>query len=781
MTKNKQLTLIALLVLIFFGCKKDGLNKYDRPTWLAGKLYTQIKSKPELKTFAELVKIAGYDTIIDVSGSYTVFAPSDDAFIKYFAENPNYKTVADMPVSEVVKLVKYHLVQNAWSKKQLTQLDIYGWIDTLDLKNNEPKGYKRETLLLGKNQKYGVAWSKYKKFGYPLIRRTNIVDTTQTNWTRRVYTDSRKFVPIFFKGYFDIYKLSYNSDYDFYFGRQFGSVTDLFYSGALITGDELFAENGFVYVIDRVEEPLKNGVEFLTDNSKGLSYKSYYNIVNMFSEFSENIAATNAQPGHALGLQVDTLFDLTYPQLVFNINSEKTNPPKGTYGLPANTTIRYHHGIVAPTDDAMNQLISQYIAGGNNWGSLEACPENIKRIIANSSLSINPIYPTDFTFPKGFLNGESDIIQVDPTTIVQQEYGSNCTFIGVNKPIIPRAFSSITGPVYTRKGFQKVMYAIEKSGLLSALKRREANYSFYVEPDGLSSIDSSFIYDPALEKFYVVTLGKNPKKSELTLTDLRILLLNHVGVDQPKGIAKKEFIRNMAGNYLIFDNVTKEVMGTAPSVYGYKGSKPVPIFPRQISTNADNGTTYEIDNWLQFSASDIFTTISTKYLKFHALLKRAFSIPNNLYHYSFLSDNQNYTVFAPTDAALNAIATTTAAMSIKQLQDFVLLHFIQGAIIFTDGNLAQGYYETARVDESSTKFVTFYTKIKIEPGIDQITIPAKDGTPIVVVNEESPKANQIMSRNLSTTGTEAYTNCISTSVVHEINNVLLYDVVDTQK
>ena len=87
MTKNKQLILISLLVLLFFACKKDFV-KYDRPTWLAGKLYTQILTKPELSTFAELLHVSGYDTIIDVSGSYTVFAPSNDAFTKYFQDNP---------------------------------------------------------------------------------------------------------------------------------------------------------------------------------------------------------------------------------------------------------------------------------------------------------------------------------------------------------------------------------------------------------------------------------------------------------------------------------------------------------------------------------------------------------------------------------------------------------------------------------------------------------------------------------------------------------------------
>jgi len=783
MTKINQLSLFALFLVLFLGCRKE-MDHYVRPTWLAGKLYTQIKTKPELSTFAELLHIAGYDTIIDVSGSYTVFAPSNDAFIKYFQENSRYKKVSDIPKAEVLNLVKYHLVQNPWSKKQLTSLDIYGWIDTLDLTNYQPKGYKRETLLREKNKLYGIVWSRYRKQNSTL-KRTNIIDTTATSWHRRVFTDSRKFAPIFYKQYFNIYDLSV-SDYAFYFGRQFEAVTDLYYTSAKIVSDEVFAENGFIYVVDRVVEPLKNGAELLADKTKANSYTSFYNLVNLFSEFSYNEAETYKQPGADQGLKVDSLFNLIYPQLIFDITSEKTKAPKGVFGLPGNVTIRYHQGIVAPTNEALNQLESQYLAGGNNWASIDAAPENIKRIIANSSLSINPIYLTDVQ--KGFLNGEADIIKVDESSIVQKEYGSNCTFIGVNKPIVPRAFSSVSGPVYTRKGFSKVMYAIEASGLLSAIKRKDANYSFFVESDSYTSIDSSFIYEPA-SGFSVSTLYPSIKTTRLTNEDIRILLMNHIGLDRPKGIARKEFIKNLAGNYLIFNNVTREVKGTAPTTYGYRGSRQVVIIPRQISTNADNGATFEIDNWFNFSINDMFSTIMSSYPKFHNLIRKAGYSQDKLFKYTFMSDNQSYTVFAPTDSLLNTmnydffnpgiVGDPNYATLLKKLQDFVLMHFVQGDLIFTDGNKQSGYYETARIDESSTPYNTVYTRIKIETATDQIIIPLKNGSPAVVVNESS-KSNVLTARNLSTTGMEAYANCVNTGVIHEIKKPLLFELVDTK-
>ena len=66
------------------------------------------------------------------------------------------KLKEDIPLEELQKLVKYHLVQSPWSKLQLQSLDVWGWIDTLDVNNDQPKGYKRETLLLEENRKLGM-------------------------------------------------------------------------------------------------------------------------------------------------------------------------------------------------------------------------------------------------------------------------------------------------------------------------------------------------------------------------------------------------------------------------------------------------------------------------------------------------------------------------------------------------------------------------------------------------------------------------------------------------
>jgi uncharacterized surface protein with fasciclin (FAS1) repeats len=269
-------------------------------------------------------------------------------------------------------------------------------------------------------------------------------------------------------------------------------------------------------------------------------------------------------------------------------------------------------------------------------------------------------------------------------------------------------------------------------------------------------------------------------KQSILIPDLRILLLNHIGTLYPSGLPlRKEFIPNLAGNYIIVNNVTEEVSGTDVTRIGYKGSVPVQVKPKLISeSNVDNGKTYNISNWFSFSAPDLNTKIqapSTGLSHFFALLQKAKLYLDAELSNSFLSKNEFYTVFAPTDAAL--IAYNADTMSIPTLKKFLMLHFVQGALIFTDGKKPANYYETTRIDEKSTPYTKVFSKMYIEPGINVINIKDKSGN-IYTSIPESDAANMITGSVVSTTG--AYPDTKSTGVIHKIDKVLLFNELDTK-
>lgn len=768
MFRSKLFILVTGVLIIFISCNEDfgEKEKFKRPDWLAGKLYTQIKDQSTLSTFARCLELSGYDTVINTSGSYTVFAPDDEAFALYFQNNPKYNSIDEIPLEELTRIVKYHIVQNPWSREQLKSLDIYGWIDTLDINNDEPRGYKRETLLREKDRKYGVMYDE----GNILT----IVDTLESPWFRRQTTDSRKYAPIFYQEYFDIYDLT-SDDFEFYFGRSFENENDMVYLSGRLDQEDIFAENGFIYIIDRVIEPLQNAYQILSTETDNHSYSVFLDLVNKFPVFTYNQEKTFDQPGAEQGLEVDSLFDISFPQLAFDICNEKTTAPYGALGLPPNVTIRYHHGMIAPTNEAMDELVSEYIEGGLRWGSLKNTPQHVKRMIVNTHMSENAIYPADFT--KGFYNGELDVVYLDDETIIQQQYGSNCTFIGVNKAIVPRTFKSVSGPVYLNRGYSIAMFAIERAGLLNALKKKDREYMFFIESDQNCRDDSSLLYNNVNKRFTAFQIsGMLATEYILSENDLRILFMNHIGTALPKGLANKEFIPNLAGNFLIVNNQTGEVSGTAQTTIGYNGIFPTTVYPLQISTDADNGITYETTSWFSFAVSDLFTKLSSSFPAFHSLLMNAGLGNQAEGRYNFISENENYTVFAPTNLALSNYQTDT--LTNEELRRFLMMHFVQGHLIFTDGNKPAGYYETTRIDEKSTTYTKVYTKIYVNPGIDVINIPDKTGANYLAV-PESNRTNLIAGRRIDEEA-GAFPNILSNAIIHEIDKVLLFENLDTK-
>jgi hypothetical protein len=197
----------------------------------------------------------------------------------------------------------------------------------------------------------------------------------------------------------------------------------------------------------------------------------------------------------------------------------------------------------------------------------------------------------------------------------------------------------------------------------------------------------------------------------------------------------------------------------------------MPEFPKVLKV-ADNGITYDIQNWFSFSASTLFNQISTKFPMFHALLRKAGLSLDKESRYSFISDSEYYTVFVPSEQAI--LTEDLNSLPVNELREILLLHFVQGEIVFTDGNKPAKLYETMRIDEKSTQFSTFYTKLNIVPDIDKIRIKDKSGLDYAEVNES--ELTNILTSILVDQGNsdveEVFPNMVTTAVIHEVNKVL---------
>ena len=748
--------LIFILLISCFGCQDDILDKYQPQDWLKGKIYTQIQSQEDLKTFINCLELTGYDIILNTSGSYTVFAPTDSAFNVFFQNHPQYNSPEDIPLEELEALVEYQIIYDAWSKKQFQSLDIYGWIDPKN-KLSKPRAFKHKTILHEENKPYPA-----KQIG----NKYKIVLPHEANISLTSFTQSNKYCPVFFNEHFNLNNLNSN-DYNFYFDRPLESGT--IYFGSAKFDQEIPAENGFIYKTDKVLTPLPNGEEILAKGNSEHTYTSFLNLIHQFSEFNINIDATNKQPGAKEGEEVVTLFNLNYPDLVFNIQNELT----GNTSNPI-FTHRDHHGLMAPNDMVFETFVNNYITRG--WGSLAAMPIEIKKIIVNAYMSLSAIYPSNFT--SGFINGNQDSVMLQTDNILQKTFGSNCTFIGLSEPIIPRAFISVCRPMYLSRQFTTMLYAVEATKVLSALKKPNVNYAFYLPSDmgtGMAG-DSSLVFimeNIELNRYRFDYYDKGERGWKvLNINDLRKKILNQIAISPPRGIAKKEFIRNLGDNYIIVDNVENTVSGSAPSTQGV-GGEHVDLKPELYSEETDNGNVYVVNSFFNFaSGTNYYSLFISKYIKFFNLLSKAGLYDLSYYNYPFLLDGEFYTVFIPSVQALNDYGVDN--LSKEELRKFLQFHFVRKNMIFTDGSQPSGLYPTTLRDESSTTYVTNYSQLNIRTRPDVIEILDKHGNVYLEVPENNNSTNQMIYFDPNKVSDSNW-DYITTGVIHEIDKVLIRD------
>ncbi len=756
----RALLLFTTAVSFLGGCKDIyEQDKYQNPEWLAGKLFTQVEEQENLTLFAECLRRVGMDTVLNVSGSFTVFAPSDQALNDYLSEK-GYSDVSAIPMDELNAMVRFHILQNAWSRDQFSKLDVGGWIDPTD-PESEPRAYKRQTLHKNPNEKY---WVRSRK-----DEEVIVLDSSSAQRYKKVFTRSRKYAPIFFDDFFEVHNLSY-SDYSFYFGREF-EPGNIFFGDAKVVQSEIFAENGYVYVVDRVVEPMRSAKEMLERELPGESYRVFLELIYQFPEFRSNLQETYDQQEARAGLNFDTLYNLTFPKLPFNIHEELTGPSINV----ENYTYLYHNAVYVPTDIAFQKFLDEVVtsqSGYPHWNSFDDMPAGVKQIIVQSHFRSSPVYLSDIT--SGFEDENGNRIFLDEGRILRKEFGSNCTFLGLDQTVVPRAFSSITGPVYLRPGFSLLLYAIEYTKILNAISKADKEYCFFAIPDASLALDSSLFLD-WIDRELEIYRFKAYSMSDLQFVgmpagELGKRILNQVGTSVPTGSADKEFIESLGGKMIVWNNVENTVQGSKPNVFGYNGDSIITLIPQPLEEPVDNGQTYQVDGWFSNTSTSMFAMISS-YPQFRNLLEKAGMYDPQSYGFPFLTEGSAYTIFMPSASALTNYGADT--LSVEELKAFLRYHFVRGERIYTDNKKLWGEYETMRRDESSTAYNTYYSTLNIRPGRDVIEILDEEGEIYTSVNEGSGANKFIYYDTDKSPESTSSGDLIITAVLHEIDTVLV--------
>ncbi|MDC0584376.1 fasciclin domain-containing protein [Bacteroidales bacterium] len=598
----KRILFFVSAIMLLSGCKDELPEKYQRPSDMKGKLYTQLQTMEDVDSFIVALEVSGYDSIINKTGLYSVFAPTNQAFVEYFANNKaGHKSVGTIDREKLKKMVAYHIVQNQWSPDQLRDLTYVGYTDQFEEDFDEPVANKRETILEEPTTKFYYSKSIFPPGQLPTVTPDS---SFKGNGGVHVYRQWRKFVPFFYDEYFNITekrslsKKIKRDDIKDYFDVEINEG-DMMFAGAKIlnTADELlvYADNGIIYKVDKVQEAAKNMSELLFDEKETLDheYDKFGNLLYkfVFARYDDNETKDQLNYNPKRDPRLYTLRNLlTYNSIGFNPHYEFVNDFSNSW--THFNIAEYSPGILAPSNEALEDFEQNFlIPSGNSWRSLESWTLPISGVYRSYSfnypillsylllphLSLNPLYD-GYLFDKktGYIDvtGSNQVEVVAPEDVIENDrvFASNGTFVGINKFIIPRTFKGVSTILTFKSSDYKLNFYTQLStGIDPILGREGEDYNMFVISDD-RMINDSNIFDKGSNMYAVWEWEKGdaPGRAPTDLylgrgisTDLQVMFKNHITQRSINASLTngKEFVPTLGGRYLIYDRETGVLSG----------------------------------------------------------------------------------------------------------------------------------------------------------------------------------------------------------------------------
>ncbi|MEJ5995640.1 fasciclin domain-containing protein [Pedobacter sp. Du54] len=319
----------------------------------------------------------------------------------------------------------------------------------------------------------------------------------------------------------------------------------------------------------------------------------------------------------------------------------------------------------APTNEAVMKYFEPYLP--DLYNTIDSLPKNIKTEILRATLLADTWYKSDIVRNNPELRTTTypQIITKIGPIIVGSVPASNGIIYKVNKFIEPPKLNSVEGGVYMKKryyGQWNVMF--EKTALEDGLS------------DGLlyQHSDKTILLQPDASWGFPLVEDMDADALLLRMQQCRTGILN-IDVRKDGGLRRRYYPTEFG--YILFEN---------GKFTDYTG-KSVSLLKTQPTWERANGAIFEIDGFLTpMNKLDLDRTVYalvTKDSQF-SLFKDAL-VKSGLTGELNLTGFFTYTLFAPTNTAIQAANISVPGMTADEAKTFVSKYIIPNRYVFTDG------------------------------------------------------------------------------------------------
>ncbi|KQM77196.1 hypothetical protein ASE74_18240 [Pedobacter sp. Leaf216] len=738
MSKILPKFLIVVLTVVFFlsSCRKKEFDDfYGRPENLGDPIYQQLQAKGNFSKFLDCIDKAGYKETLSSAGSWTIFAPTDEAFAAYLKEN----NLTEVNIDLASKIVRYSMVYDGEKLERLS--DFFS-----------VKGFVKNTAFRRRTVYYDFVYDGKDNNGNAIK-----VIAANRNGSYLATDFNNKNISYFLSPYMAFNGLS-AADYNFFYpntaynGNNIGPAR-------LIDGQQnIVAENGVIHVIDKVLSPPQSIDQYINEKP---DYSVFKGLLDKFVTYSLNTDISHRY--EVLSGKTANVYAKTYSTLLaFSPNNENY------LKVDANDAQQGSYSIFAPTNAAVNAYAQTVLLkywkkkGVNNLNDLYVSAPDVIKDFVNSHLFTTTVWPSKFATTPNALNDFTTRVAAD---VVDKQALSNGFLYGINKAQNANVFSTVYGNVNLDPDYNVMKQALIYFGLTAPLKTPTLRYLVVMIPD-VTLRKMGFIYDP----FFASAPIRGDLVALKRILQTHIIALGDRAV--PNFATGSGILEASNGEYVKYASGKLISSGTQDSVSVAKQSIPID----SISTTPVNGAAVYGKEALTYTVLNIgkhiekYGTLTTDpYYYFFQLLNNNIIYTKATGVIQGTVEGVNYTVFIPTNAAImqavkdgvlpgnvtTGIPTTapTDGSDVTRVSKFLLYHIINKNTVVSDGQ----------------KIGQFETLMKNDGGdAAKITIALNTTTTLMLRDVIGRTANVLL-------GPTDRSNVLSNrTVIHQINNYLKY-------
>ena len=414
--------LYLICIFIFSQCDREMNKYYERPDWLEDPIYQVLEQQNRFNIYLQCVDRTQYANVLKGAGLYTVFAPNDEAFTAYLTRN-NYSSAADIPDTEIDKIVAYSICYNNF---------------TLD------------SLGVGGAFKYK---SQYYALPYrdPEFNNEWVVDqTSEGGWSSGA--NNYKFVPVFTSAFFNSYNPPLTAeDYNVFFPGVAYSGKNV-QNGEIVTAN-IRAENGIIHEVSTVNLPLEN-MEDILKHPENSSFKSLVDTKDMLGEYVFRNYAKVTSPVTLQALQklmpnenIQQIYTKTYPALYYSFNLENIFDFDASLYQPEKSG----YTLILPSNAALTEYLNRRVL--KYYGSVQSLPVAIIQKLLFAHMTGSLVWPANYTMSLNvngdYLNGEGATgKQFAQSSITGAILASNGFVYPSSEVVHSRLFESVYSEIY---------------------------------------------------------------------------------------------------------------------------------------------------------------------------------------------------------------------------------------------------------------------------------------------------------------------------------------------